>query len=61
MRRSAILALVGALLAACSTTAPVSNPHLTFAHKQVVSNAWIDPPQVGAAAGVAPGAPNPPD
>ena len=53
MRRAAIIALVGGLLAACSTTAP--KPHPTFAHKHVAPEAWIDPPQVGAA----PGDPNP--
>ena len=56
MRRSAIIALVGALLAAaCSTTASIPKPHPTFAHKHVAPEAWIDPPQVGAA----PGDPNP--
>jgi hypothetical protein len=52
MRRTAIIALVGSVLAACSTTAPVSKTPPTFAHKYVPPKAWIDPPQVGAAPGV---------
>jgi hypothetical protein len=55
MRRTAIIVLMGSVLAACSTTVPVSNPPPTFAHKHVAPKAWIDPPEVGEG----PGVPNP--
>lgn len=48
MRRSVIIALVGALLAACSTPVPAPKT----AYKHVAPKAWIDPPQVGAGSGV---------
>lgn len=50
MKRTAIVVLMGSVLAACSTPPPP-----TFARKHFAPKAWIDPPQVRDG----PGVPNP--